>query len=198
MLNFIYIGLIVLLSSTGNFSSNAFKISKSIDKTYYFGAVENENTYQDQLITDLYQATNSDKITIILNSRGGDVDRAIDLMTALRATHANLTVIVDRMALSAGGLIALTRPEVLKIKSHSVFMVHYAVTQDIFGNWIMTDRALNPVIDVFDYQTLELYTGLLTEQDIKVLDKGGMVFINGHTIAQRLCKNRGLCDAEIK
>jgi ATP-dependent protease ClpP protease subunit len=84
---------------------------------------------------DVQQALNSitaDKLTVHLNSPGGDVFEAHAIYNALRAHPANVTVQVEGIAASAASYIAMAGDTVL-VASNATFMIHDAITFT-FGN----------------------------------------------------------------
>ncbi|HAC90116.1 MAG TPA: peptidase S14 [Planctomycetaceae bacterium] len=73
------------------------------------------------------KAINAEKITLRINSPGGDVFAARAMATALREHPAKVTAVVDGLAASAATTIALAADEVIMAEG-SMMMIHNAWT----------------------------------------------------------------------
>ena len=77
----------------------------------------------DEFLEDLKQVSDVSKITIRLNSVGGDAYAAIPIHNRLRELKAKKTVIVDGVAMSGGSLI-MCAAETVKVNASSLIMIH--------------------------------------------------------------------------
>lgn len=77
----------------------------------------------DEFLDDLKQITNVNRITIRLNSVGGDAYAAIPIHNRLRELKAHKTSIVDGVAMSGGSLI-MCAGDTVKVNPSSLVMIH--------------------------------------------------------------------------
>jgi len=80
---------------------------------------------QDVFMEDLKQIENAKTITIRMNSVGGDVYAALPIHNRLRELKAQVTVIVDGVAMSAASFIMCAADKV-KVNAASLVMIHKA------------------------------------------------------------------------
>lgn len=77
----------------------------------------------DSFLNDIAPLRNKSKVTIRLNSRGGDVFAAQAIYTQLKTMSATKTVIIDGIAASAATIIAMAG-DIVKIPKGAAFMIH--------------------------------------------------------------------------
>lgn len=167
---------------------------KHFKDDFFIGMIDNSDPYLWKLIYELKKASDEDEITITINSPGGGAMITEEIVGAMQHTKAKLHVIVDGLAASAGGIIAVARPDVLTIKKDSEFMVHYAISMDNGGQMIPTT---DPATYALDKWIERLYLGLLTPTELIQIQGGQMVWITADQMSTRLCSARGVCHAEI-
>ncbi len=108
------------------------------------------------------------ELTVIINSRGGEMDVAIGIYNYLKNHLANVTVRVDGVAMSSGSIIAMAG-DTIEMPANTVMMVHNPWSI-VSGN-AADLRAEADVLDVFEKALRETYmarTGK-TEDEIKAL-----------------------------
>lgn len=134
--------------------------------------IEEPSKYRDETQV-LLNASPEDDITIVINSGGGRVDTALQLVEAMQYSPANITAVVTGDCMSAATLLALTAQQVIVLDSSS-FMCHqahygYADGASRLKDFVSYNHTrLDKLIDKF-------YTGFLTKKEIDEL-KGGKEF----------------------
>ncbi len=121
----------------------------------------------DEFLEDLKQVSDVSKITIRLNSVGGDAYAAIPIHNRLRELKAKKTVIVDGVAMSGGSLI-MCAAETVKVNASSLIMIHKCWCR-IWGGFNADElRKLAASNDAVDKAQAAIYkrkTGM-SEEDI--------------------------------
>lgn len=157
------------------FQSSRIRIMPKVtsDITIYIDdEIEEPSKYRDETQV-LLNASPDDDITIVINSGGGRVDTALQLVEAMQYSPAKITAVVTGDCMSAATLLALTAQQVIVLDSAS-FMCHqahygYADGASRLKDFVSYNHArLDKLIDKF-------YTGFLTKKEIDEL-KGGKEF----------------------
>jgi len=77
----------------------------------------------DQFLEDLKSVADAKRITVRINSVGGDAYAAITIHNRLKELKAEITVIVDGVAMSGGSLI-MCAGDTVKVNPSSLIMIH--------------------------------------------------------------------------
>ena len=85
--------------------------------------IEGDFIVLDEFLEDLKTIADAKRITIRLNSVGGDAYAAIPIHNRLRELKANVTVIVDGVAMSGGSLI-MCAADTVRVNPSSLIMIH--------------------------------------------------------------------------
>lgn len=124
----------------------------------------------DEFLEDLKIISDVNKITIRLNSVGGNAYAAIPIHNRLRELKAEKTVIVDGVAMSGGSLI-MCAGDVVKVNASSLIMIHKCWV-GIWGGFDADElRKLADSNDAVDKAQAAIYkrkTGL-PEEDIMAM-----------------------------
>ena len=124
----------------------------------------------DEFLEDLKLISDSKSITIRMNSVGGDAYAAIPIHNRLREIKANVTVIVDGVAMSGGSLI-MCAADTVRVNASSLIMIHKCWCR-IWGGFNADElRKLAASNDAVDKAQAAIYkrkTGL-SEEDILVM-----------------------------
>lgn len=154
------------------FQSSRIRIQPRVisDITIYIDDdIEEPSKYRDETQI-LLNASPDDDITMVINSGGGRVDTALQLVEAMNYSPANITAVITGNCMSAATLIALTAQQVLVLDS-AEFMVHsgsfgsMGISPRIKDHVDFTHNQLNKMIDKF-------YTGFLTKKEIEEVKSG--------------------------
>lgn len=99
-----------------------------------------------------------DRLTLRVNSPGGDVFDALTMFNILRRQEAKITVEVEGLAASAAGYLAqVADPGELRISEAGMFMVHRAWALVLGNTKDMLDMA--GVLEKMDQQIAGIYAG---------------------------------------
>ena len=150
---------------------------------YLTGNITEAKDYQDwnQI---LRTATENDGIVIHINSNGGEIFTAIQLMRAMGDSQATICASVEGMCMSAATLIFLCA-DVVEVSEHSHFMFHTYSS----GNWGKGSEQLQGVMadDKWARHLFnQVYKGFLKPQEIKDLIDGKDLWMNPAEVNKRL------------
>jgi ATP-dependent protease ClpP protease subunit len=110
------------------------------------------------LIEQLEAAKPFDRITMRINSPGGDVFDAVTMLNILRRQQAKISVEVEGLAASAASFLAQAAdPGELRVSEAGMFMVHRAFAVVMGNTKDMLDMA--GVLEKMDGQIADIYAG---------------------------------------
>lgn len=121
--------------------------------------VEGQFILQDEFLEDLNQISKCKDITIRMNSYGGDAVVAITIHNRLRELAqggANLTCIVDGVAMS-GGSIIMCACDTVRVNPSSLIMIHKCWVSLLGGYNADELRALAKTYDAYDKAQVSIY-----------------------------------------
>lgn len=111
----------------------------------------------EDFLGDLEQLQNAKKITVRLNSCGGDAYAAIPIHNRLRELKAEVTAIVDGVAMSGGSLIMCAADKVL-VNPSSLIMIHKC-WRAVYGGYSADElRKVAASNDAVDKAQAAIYT----------------------------------------
>ena len=150
---------------------------------YLTGNIGPATDYQDwnQMMR---AAGENDVVYVHINSNGGEIFSAIQLMRTMQETQATVVASVEGMCMSAATLIFLTA-DVCEISEHSHFMFHTYSS----GNWGKGSEQLAGVMadDKWARHLFNtVYKGFLTTQEIKDMIDGKDFWMNPAEVNKRL------------
>jgi ATP-dependent Clp protease protease subunit len=139
-----------------------------------------------ELVHALRYAPEGQKITIHINSPGGNLNSCLSIVNAIGASDAEITTVVDGEAASAAAMIWLSGHYKVIASPHTVVMLHGAScgfkqskTSDIVTSSLSTNTIVESLLD-------DLATGFLTEDERDDIRKGVDIYITGSEIIERL------------
>ena len=150
---------------------------------YLTGAITDAKDYQDwnQMMR---AAGENDAVYLHINSNGGEIFSAIQLMRTMQETPATVIASVEGMCMSAATLIFLTA-DVCEISEHSHFMFHTYSS----GNWGKGSEQLAGVMadDKWARHLFNtVYKGFLEPKEIKEMIDGKDFWMNPAEVNKRL------------
>tara|TARA_B100000941_G_C28495266_1_gene550513 strand:+ start:211 stop:804 length:594 start_codon:yes stop_codon:yes gene_type:complete len=150
---------------------------------YLSGEIKEARDYQDW--TQIMRtATENDAIVIHINSPGGEMFSAIQIMRAMAESPATIIASVEGMCMSAATLIFLSA-EVCEISDHSHFMFHTYSS----GNWGKGHEQLEQTL-ADDKWARNLFTSVyknfLTATEITDVVKGRDLWMDSKEVSKRL------------
>ena len=156
---------------------------------YLTGAIGDAKDYQDwnQMMRS---ATENDVVYIHINSNGGEIFTAIQLMRTMQATQATVIASVEGMCMSAATLLFLTA-DVCEVSEHSHFMFHTYSS----GNWGKGSEQLANVMadDKWARHLFNtVYKGFLDPKEMESMIDGKDLWMNPAEVGKRLEKRNKL------
>lgn len=162
---------------------------------YLTGAIGDAKDYQDwnQMMRS---ATENDVVYIHINSNGGEIFTAIQLMRSMADSNATICASVEGMCMSAATLIFLCA-DVVEVSEHSHFMFHTYSS----GNWGKgSDQLANVMADDKWARHLfnQVYKGFLKPQEIKEMIDGKDFWMNPAEVNKRLTARNNIAKKKTK
>jgi|21_taG_2_1085346.scaffolds.fasta_scaffold06509_8 ATP-dependent protease ClpP protease subunit len=156
---------------------------------YLTGAIGDAKDYQDwnQMMRS---ATENDVVYIHINSNGGEIFTAIQLMRTMQETQATVIASVEGMCMSAATLLFLTA-DVCEVSEHSHFMFHTYSS----GNWGKGSEQLANVMadDKWARHLFNtVYKGFLDPKEMESMIDGKDLWMNPAEVGKRLEKRNNL------
>ena len=142
---------------------------------HFRGAIEEWDDY-DHLFKDLKNLTESDIVTLVLNTSGGDCSIGFSIIDRLLNLPCKLDVIVEYPTYSMGAIMALCGDS-LKIEPDSYIMFHdYSGGMKGKGGetFLYTDNYRK----VFKARFKKLCTPFLTDDEVERMFKGEDIYIS--------------------
>lgn len=155
------------------------------------GIIGEWGTTDRDLIAQVEALGEVEEITVVINSRGGEVDHAISIFNFLRAHSAKIIVRVEGMAASSASLIAMAGDEII-MPANTLMMIHNPWTFAA-GNADQL-RATADMLDKFEGALREVYVARTgkSEDEIKAMLKGEDG--DGVFMTAKEAKEAGFCD----
>jgi ATP-dependent protease ClpP protease subunit len=167
-------------------SDNFRKTTGSYYEFYLSGEITEPEDYIEWFNL-IRSAGEYDTVKIYINSRGGDVDTAIQFMRVLSETSAHVICSIEGSCMSAATMIFLCAKE-FEITPHSLFMMHN-YSGGLFGKGA----------EIYDQAVFErkwsseflhfIYKDFLTVKEIEALLDNKDIWLTASEVTQR-CKNR--------
>lgn len=138
------------------------------------GVISSESWWGDEVTPQAFReelkSMSGDKLTVIINSGGGDVFAGVSIYNALRELDAEVTVRVDGLAASIASIIAMAGDKIV-MSPGSMMMIH---KPSVFaaGNADELEKALE-MLNKVEESLIPIYTertGLSTEKIVQMLE----------------------------
>jgi len=168
-----------------NFSSmiKTHKQPVSVHTVFFDEDIGAPSTYRE-LIHLLYLAEEFDQFIFIINSSGGDLDGALSIIEACKATNANVRAIITGKCHSAASIIALNCNNVMVTESahsliHTASYGAYGSTGQVKSNVDFSTKQIKQILE-------NTYGGFLTPTEILDVHKGVEFWFDAKEIKKRL------------
>lgn len=159
-------------------------INVNIHHYYIIEEIEGAEKYLD-LINTLKTAEQHDTIIIYLNTPGGNLGTAMQIINAMRQSQATVITCIEGEVYSAGTLIFLSGSKYI-VSEHSAFMAHdysfnpYGKGSDISRMVGFSKRYVSKIYN-------DIYSEFLTQEEINaMLNDGKEIWLDGAEVMQRL------------
>ena len=176
---------IIELIQQENFSSmiKTHKQPVSVHTVFFDEDIGAPSTYRE-LIHLLYLAEEFDQFIFIINSSGGDLDGALSIIEACKATNANVRAIITGKCHSAASIIALNCNNVMVTESahsliHTASYGAYGSTGQVKSNVDFSTKQIKQILE-------NTYGGFLTPTEILDVHKGVEFWFDAKEIKKRL------------
>lgn len=164
-------------------------IIKTADKVEVYITDEiAEPAMYNEFCHTLTNASEDTEILIYLNTPGGALDSAFQIINAISESKANTTAIIQGTVASAGTIIALACKNIIA-KPFSTFMIH---NYSMGGGGFSKGHELKQRQTYMDAHNLAtfnaIYSGFLTPKELKEMIDGKDFWLNAADVAKRLEK----------
>ncbi len=150
---------------------------------YLLGRVESPHHYVNWFETIRY-ATESDMIKIHINSYGGDVSTAVQMMRVLGDTEATVLISVEGYCISAASMIFMCG-DVYEVSPNSSFMFHTYSGGTMGKGHEMLDQLVHE--SEWSKSLLrQVYQDFLTETEIERIVDGKDLWMSSDEVVERL------------
>jgi ATP-dependent protease ClpP protease subunit len=166
--------------------SNGYFPSKPIAQLHEFyltGEIGPADDYVEWFDA-IRHATENDTIKIYINSHGGDLFTAIQFMRVLAETNAAVICSVEGSCMSAATMVFLCADK-FEVTPHSVFMFHNYSGGTIGKGGEMIDQ-LQHERKWSERLMREIYSGFLTQEEIKSMLDNKDFWMDGEEVVKRL------------
>lgn len=150
---------------------------------YLSGSIEAPSTYIEELQT-LREAQETDEVRIYINSGGGRVDTAIQIVNGIRNCRAKVTAVIEGVCHSAATYIFLACDD-WEVNLGVLMLIHnytggaYGKGADLVDHVIANDTWVKNIMAL-------CYEGFLTEDEINEVNKNQDIWLESDEILARL------------
>ena len=167
-------------------------LQKTFHHIWLNSEIESADKYVD-IFDCLMQASEGDVVAVHINSPGGDLDTALQIIDALESTPATTVAFLEGQACSAGSMIAMACENV-EVSEYAYMMIH-TFNQGISGKFSdiknSTDFHTKWWRSVFE----KLYSDFCTPEEIDRVLAGHELWLYADQILERFTKRKELREA---
>lgn len=151
---------------------------------YLFGEIEDDiNKYSD-LLNILKTANEEDTIVIYINSEGGSLRMAIQIVNSMMTSRATVVTSLDGEACSAATMIFLAGREYV-INPNCSFMIHN-YSGGFFGKGHEIRTRVDHLNGYVEKMMRSFYEKILTEEEIEDVVDGRDIWMDSDELIERL------------
>jgi ATP-dependent Clp protease protease subunit len=162
------------------------QVKTSVSSSIYLsGSIEEPAQYIEELQT-LREAQETDEVRIFINSGGGRVDTAIQIVNGIRNCKAKVTAVIEGVCHSAATYIFLAADE-WEVNLGVLMLIHnysggaYGKGADLVDHVIANDTWVKNIM-------AQCYEGFLTEEELIQVNKNQDIWLESDDILDRLKK----------
>lgn len=168
-------------------------LQKTFHHIWLNSEIESADKYVD-IFDCLMQASEGDVVAVHINSPGGDLDTALQIIDALESTPATTVAFLEGQACSAGSMIAMACENV-EVSEYAYMMIH-TFNQGISGKFSdiqsSTDFHRKWWKEVFE----KLYADFCTPEEIERVLAGHELWLDADEILKRFTHRKQVRDAQ--
>lgn len=165
---------------------------------YINGEIEKEAPWFYKALHLLNTAGQNDYITIHLNTPGGDVVIAAQLLNAINMCKAKITLILEGQCCSAGTMLAFGGSyDNIVVSEYTLFLFHTGSTL-VGGRLDIAKESLLGMEEWVKNIMRNCYKDILTKEEIKRLEDGAEIYMLASDVISRLKQRSRLIELENK
>lgn len=140
-----------------------------------------------EMIQTLKSADPQDTVFIYLNTNGGNLYTAVQILSAMSNSPARVITCLEGQVCSAGTFIFL-KGDAKLVNPNCTFMIHnYSQATSGKGNEVV--QHINFMGDYFKKLAVDIYKDFLTAEEIDSVVSGNNLWMDSHEVATRLHNN---------
>lgn len=158
-------------------------VISSISYIYISGQIGHPEEYIEE-IQALKEAEQGDEVNLFINTEGGSVHTAVQLVTAITNCKANVVGHIEGICHSAGTYLFLSCDE-WQVNPHCMMMIHnysggsYGKGEELVDGVLGTHLWITNMME-------DIYDTFLTPKEIKRVIKGKDIYLTSAQILERL------------
>jgi len=162
-------------------------INASIHHFYLYGEIEDNISKYSDFINTIKTSTENDIIYIYVNSEGGSMRMALQIVNSILASNARIITCLDGEAMSAATMVFLAGGEYV-VNPNCTFMVHtYSGGMRGKGNELISQ--LEHVHENVKKVLKSFYSKILTDKELEQVSNGRDIWMNSEELIKRLDSN---------
>lgn len=176
---------IVKILGTNDDSIKSYKQTMEVNIFHYYitDEIEDPEPYLD-LINTLKIAEAHDTIYIYLNTPGGSLDTAMQIIASMKQSRAHVITSIEGTCASAGTLIFLSGDSFI-INPHSTFMIH-GYSHFVGGKGHEVKARVQYTEEFFAQIANDFYKDILKIEEIEEVLKGKDIWFDSNKLIERL------------
>lgn len=168
-------------------------LQKTFHHIWLTSEIESADKYVD-LFDCLMQASDSDVVGIHINSPGGDLDTALQIIDAIESTAATTVAFIEGQACSAASMIAMACDNV-EISEYAYMMIHTFI-QGIGGKFSDIQSSTGFYTKWWKNTFAKIYKGFCTPAEIDEILKGEDLWLDAEECIERFNNRQKLREEE--
>lgn len=162
-------------------------ISQNIHHFYLYGTIDDDIEKYADLLNILKTSSELDTIIIYINSEGGSLRMAIQIVNSMLQSKSNVITSLDGNAFSAATMIFLAGHEYI-VNDNCSFMIH-TYTGGIVGKGNEIDSQYDHTREYIKKVFAKFYEKILSEEELSEVMKGRDIWMDTEELVERLDAN---------
>lgn len=159
-------------------------INASIHHFYLYGEIEDNIDRYSDFINIIKTSSENDVIYVYVNSEGGSMRMALQIVNSMLASNAKIITCLDGEAMSAATMIFLAGEEYV-VNPNCTFMVHtYSGGMRGKGNELLSQ--LEHVHENVKKVLRSFYSKILTDEELEQVSNGRDIWMDSDELIERL------------
>lgn len=159
-------------------------INANIHHFYLYGEIEDNIDRYSDFINIIKTSSENDVIYVYVNSEGGSMRMALQIVNSMLASNAKIITCLDGEAMSAATMIFLAGEEYV-VNPNCTFMVHtYSGGMRGKGNELLSQ--LEHVHENVKKVLRSFYSKILTDEELEQVSNGRDIWMDSDELIERL------------